>query len=212
MTQVLNLGVPTFQEFVVHEPLPLAVLHEAVLEFLRDRGDAVLFGAHAVNAYVDEPRMTQDIDILSTRASALADELRDHLGQRFRIALRIRDLGDDRGYRLYQVRKAGHRHLVDIRPCDRLPSTRRIADVPVIAPEDLIAAKVVAFHRRRGQPKSGTDWRDLALLLLAFPDLRREAGPVAERLEAAGSDPGVLAAWREMVALEIDAGDDDGDL
>jgi hypothetical protein len=29
-----------------------------------------------------------------------------------------------------------------------------------------------AFHQRRGKPKSGTDWRDIAMLLLAFPDLK----------------------------------------
>jgi len=37
---MLNAGVLTFQEFVMHEPLPLATIHEAVLEFLRGRDDA----------------------------------------------------------------------------------------------------------------------------------------------------------------------------
>ena len=60
----------------MREPLPLATLQEAVLEFLRGRSDAVLFGAQAVNAYVGEPRTTQDVDILSTRA---AEEIRDLL-------------------------------------------------------------------------------------------------------------------------------------
>ena len=48
------------------ESLPLATIQEAVLEFLRGRDDAVMFGAQAVNAYVPEPRMSQDIDLLST--------------------------------------------------------------------------------------------------------------------------------------------------
>ena len=52
---MFNAGVLTFQEFTMHDPLPLTSLHEAVLEFLRDRHDAVLFGAQAVNAYVKEP-------------------------------------------------------------------------------------------------------------------------------------------------------------
>ena len=64
-------GSLTFREFIMREPLPLATIHDAVLEFLRGRHDAVLFGAHAVNAYVDEPRMTQDVDILSPRAAEL---------------------------------------------------------------------------------------------------------------------------------------------
>ncbi len=44
-------GSLTLREFVVHEPLPLAVVQEAVLAFLRDRTDAALFGAQAINAY-----------------------------------------------------------------------------------------------------------------------------------------------------------------
>ena len=50
------------------EPLPLATLQHAVLEFLRGRDDVVVFGAQAGNAYVNEPRMTQDLDLLSTHA------------------------------------------------------------------------------------------------------------------------------------------------
>ena len=61
----------------MREPLPLATIHDAVLEFLRGRDDVVVFGATAVNAYVDEPRMTQDIDLMSTRAAELAEELRE---------------------------------------------------------------------------------------------------------------------------------------
>ena len=76
------------------EPLPLATIHEAVLEFLRNRDDAALFGAQAVNAYVDEPRMTQDVDVLSTRAAELAEELRAHLAATFTIAARVRAVAD----------------------------------------------------------------------------------------------------------------------
>lgn len=93
---MLNAGVLSFQEFMVREPLPLAVLHEAVLAYVRDRDDAVVFGAHAVNAYVAEPRMTQDVDLLSTHAEGLAQALRDHLHDRFQIAVRVRDLGPGR--------------------------------------------------------------------------------------------------------------------
>ena len=61
-------GSLTFREFAMREPHPLAVIHDAVLEFLRGRNDAVLFGAQAVNAYVAESRMTQDVDIASPHA------------------------------------------------------------------------------------------------------------------------------------------------
>lgn len=80
----------------MHEPLPLSKIQKAVLEFLQGRDDAVLFGAQAVNAYVSEPRATQDIDIMSTRATEFAEELREHLSERFHIAVRIREIGGQR--------------------------------------------------------------------------------------------------------------------
>src|SRR4051795_4709064 len=96
-------GSLTFQEFAMREPLPLATIHDAVLEFLRDRDDAVLYGAQAVNAYVKEARMTEDVDIASTRAEELAGELRQFLKERFHIAVRVREIRGGIGYRVYQV-------------------------------------------------------------------------------------------------------------
>jgi hypothetical protein len=61
--------------------------------------------------------------------------------------------------------------------------------VLVVAPADLIAGKVIAYHQRRGQPKSGTDWRDVAMLLLTFPELKRDPGRVRDCLLAAGAAP-----------------------
>ena len=58
---MLGADILSFQEFMTKEPLPLATIQAAVFEFLRDRDDVVVFGAQAVNAYVGEPRMTQDI-------------------------------------------------------------------------------------------------------------------------------------------------------
>lgn len=199
----------TFQEFMAQEPLPLATLHNAVLEFLRDRSDVVVFGAQAVNAYVSEPRMTQDIDLLSPRAQEFAQELRAYLSQRFHIAVRVRQVGEGRGYRVFQARKSGSRHLVDVRLVTTLPAARRIARVLVIAPAELIASKVMAYHLRRGKPKSGTDWRDLAMLLLEFPELKRDPGTVADCLHLAGADPAILAVWREFVLQEIQPANED---
>lgn len=168
-------GILTFQEFIMREQLPLASIQNAVLEFLGGRDDIVLFGAQAVNAYVVEPRMTQDIDLLSPRASEIAQELRNYLSDRFHIAVHVREVGDGRGYRLYQVQKPNNRHLVDIRQVETLPETQEIAGVQVMAPADLIASKVISYYQRQGKPKSGTDWRDLAMLLLAFPELKTSA-------------------------------------
>lgn len=111
----------TFREFAMAEELPLATLHTAVLEFLQGTGRRHSFGAQAVNAYVDEPRMTQDVDLLSSRAAELAEELRTYLHQRFHIALRVRRVAGGRGYPLLQVRKSGNPRLVDIHQVDSLP-------------------------------------------------------------------------------------------
>jgi hypothetical protein len=205
----LNADVLTFREFVMAETVPLSSIHQAVLEFLRDRDDAVLFGAQAVNAYVDEPRMTQDVDLLSPRAAALARELQEYLHDRFHIAVRVREVAGGRGHRVFQTQKSGNRHLVDIREVETLPQTQRIEQILVLTPEELIASKVISYCQRRGQPKSGTDWRDLALLLLAFPELKRESGPVALLLQSSDADAPVMDMWRELVAQEIAEEDDD---
>ena len=206
---MFDAGALTFQEFMMGESLPLAALQQAILEFLRGRDDAVVFGAQAVNAYVDEPRMTQDLDLLSPRAEALAQELRTYLHQRFHIAVRVRQVSQGRGYRLFQVRQPRNRHLVDIRAVASLPAAQRLADVLVMAPAELIASKVQAYYQRRGRPKSGTDWRDLALLLLTFPELKRDPGPVRTCLEAVGAEPAVLAVWQELVTQEIQPEDEE---
>lgn len=193
----------------MREPLPLATLHEAVLEFLRGRKDAVVFGATAVNAYVSEPRMTQDIDVMSTRAADLAEEMRTYLNERFQIAVRVRTIGEGKGYRVFQIRKEGNRHLVDVRPVMSLPPAQHFEDVPVVAPADLIALKVVSSHTRRGKPKSFLDRRDLAMLLLAFPDLKTESGPVESSLKSLGVSEEVMNYWRELVSEEIQESSDE---
>lgn len=191
------------------ETLPLATIQEAVLEFLRGRDDAVLFGAQAVNAYVPEPRMSQDIDLLSTRAAELAEDLRAYISNQFHIAVRVREVADGRGYRIYQIQKSGNRHLVDIRLVQSLPPSQRIAQVLVASPEELIALKVISYYQRRGQPKSGTDWRDVAMLLLTFPELKKDDGLVTERLRAENAGEDVMKLWRDLVKQEIRETDED---
>jgi len=186
------------------ESMPLASIQEEVLEFLRGREDAVVFGAQAVNAYVPEPRMSQDIDLLSPRAADLAEELRKRLSEKLHIAVRVREVAGGRGYRLYQIQKSGNRHLVDIRLVASLPPFKRIAEVLVASPEELIALKVIAYYQRRGQPKSGTDWRDIAMLLLAFPELKQNDGLVAERLRVAQAGEAVMGLWHELVSQIIE--------
>jgi len=206
---MFNSGSLTFQEFIMNESLPLAMIQEAVLDFLRGRDDAVVFGAQAVNAYVPEPRMSQDIDLLSPRAPELAEELRTYLSDKFHIAVRLREVADGRGFRLYQIQKPNNRHLVDIRLVDSLPPSRKISDVLVASPEELIALKVIAYHQRRGQPKSGTDWRDVAMLLLAFPELKTKDGLVFQRLQAENVNQDIINLWNELVNQNIQPENED---
>ncbi len=205
---MIGEGVLSLREFVMGEPLPLARIQDAVLQFLKGRNDAVVFGAQAVNAYVDEYRMSQDVDVLSPRAKELAEELRTHLAELFHTAVRSREVGEGRGFRLFQVRKPRNRHLVDVRSVKELPAAQRIGDLLVLMPPELVAGKVVAYCRRRGKPKAGTDWRDVAMLLLKFPELKRDPGPITDRLKAL-ADPEVLAVWREIVSQEIAPDEED---
>ncbi len=199
-----------FREIVMKETLPLATIQNAVIDFLRGRDDIVLFGAQAVNVYVSEPRATQDVDLMSTRAADLAEELREHLSKLFRIAVRVREVKDGLGYRIYQLQNSGNRHLVDVRSVDSFPPHQRLDDVQVLTPIELIASKVISHHQRRGKSKSWTDRRDLVVLFHAFPELKCDPGPVTDCLYAAQADPSILAVWRELVSQEIlPEGDED---
>jgi hypothetical protein len=208
---MLNADVLIFQEFVMHEPLPLSKIQEAVLEFLQGRDDVALFGAQAVNAYVSEPRATQDVDIMSNRAHEFAEELRANLSERFHIAVRIREV-KDKGLRLYQVRKEGNRHLVDVRILSELPDSQSIEGVKVLTPVELIVSKVTSFISRYGKDKSWTDRRDLAVLLRRFPELKVVDGEVSRLLAKQDADQKTLNFWQELAEQELVAEDEDDDL
>ncbi len=208
---MLNAEVLTFQEFVMHEPLPLSKIQGAILEFLQGRDDVVLFGAQAVNAYVAEPRSTQDVDILSTRAREFAEELREHLSERFHIAVRVREI-KDKGLRVYQTRKEGNRHLADVRIESVLPPTEIFEDVRVLSPVELIVRKIFAYESRRGKPKAGTDWRDLGMLLVRFPKLKVADGEISRILTERGASEFALGFWRELVEQDFTVDGEDDDL
>ena len=193
----------------MRERVPLAMVQEAVLEFLRGRDDAAVFGAQAVNAYVDEPRMTQDVDILSTRAAELAEELRSLLHDRFRMAVRVRSVAQGVGYRLYQVRKPKNRHLVDVRSVEALPACHRLQKVLILAPAELIGRKVLSMIGRPRTPKGLMDAADLRRLLLRFPELKTGEGAVSEALRSMGAPDEALDAWHALVAEEILPEDED---
>lgn len=206
---MLNVEILSFREFVMHESLPLAKIQTAVLEFLQGRSDAVLFGAQAVNAYVDEPRATQDVDIISNRAIELAEELKDHLSEAFHIAVRIREVASGKGLRLYQIRKEGNRHLADIRSELDLPDTQVIENLQVMSPVELIVSKILSYESRRGKPKSGTDWRDLGMLLTRFPELKSADGIISKLLSERGASEFAMDFWRQLAEQDFSVEEDD---
>lgn len=208
---MLNADVLSFQEFVTHEPLPLSTIQGAVLEFLQGRKDAVLFGAQAVNAYVSEPRATQDVDIMSNRAHEFAEELRQHLSERFHIAVRIREV-KDKGLRVYQVRKEGNRHLVDVRIESALPDCQTVEQIQVLTPVEMIVSKILSYESRRGKPKAGTDWRDLAMLLNRFPELKAHDGVISSILTDRHASSYAMEFWNDLVSQDLSVEDEDDDL
>jgi hypothetical protein len=199
----------TFGEYMAQESPTLAEVFRAVFDHLRIRDDAVLFGSHAVNAYVEPPRMTADIDILSTDAQGVAEDLRELIAKTFHIAVRIRSVAQGRGFRVYQLRRPPekNRHLVDVRQVDDLPPANRIGDVHVVVPSELLVLKLSSYAARRHTEKGLTDKVDIHRLLRFFPQFRSEQGPVAEKLRAAPA--AVREAWVEILNEPIEPTNDD---
>jgi hypothetical protein len=123
----------------------------------------------------------------------------------------VRQIKDGVGYRIYQAQKPRNRHFVDVRPVAELPPAQRLAEVLVITPPELIAAKVRSVLGRRGQPKEFTDWRDLAMLLQAFPELKSSAGAVRECLVAGGAEAALLSVWDEVVSRDFQPVNEDSE-
>ena len=200
----------TLREFVTDEPEPLAAIFREIVPLLAAHEDAVVFGAHAVNAYCEPERMTADIDVLSTDAAGLAEDIRALIAEQFRIAMRVREVVPG-AFRVSQLRKPKNRHLAHVRQVAQLPPFREIGRVRVVEPVELAAMKAIAIAARKGQEKGLSDRLDLHRLLRACPDLRAEDGPVPARLTALGADIAAVAAWREVVQAPLEVDDQDSD-
>ncbi|KAA1259804.1 hypothetical protein LF1_23410 [Rubripirellula obstinata] len=199
----------TFHEFAMNQSVPLSSIQDAVLEFMQDREDSAVFGAQAVNAYVDEPRMSQDVDILTIDAEKLSEEIRSLLNDRFNIAVRVRSVASGKGFRVYQISKPKNRHLVDVREVSQLPPCQRVERILVPTPPQLIGQKVISMVSRSRTAKGMTDIADLRRLLLMFPELKTDHGAVEDALRESGADEKVYQSWQELVAQEIEVEDDD---
>ena len=74
-----------------------------------------------------------------------------------------------------------------------------------MTPPELIAGKLCDWVAATSQAQGGTDWRDLAMLLLTFPKLKTEDGTVADRLCAMKSGA-VMSGLEEAGATETIGG------
>ena len=120
----------------------------------------------------------------------------------------MREIGD-KGLRIYQVRKEDNRHLIDIRVVTEFPETEIVEEIQVLSPLELIASKIISYHSRYGRPKSWTDRRDLAVLLLRFPELKEK---VSEVLQSKNVGKAVLETWTEIASQDFQFENEDEDL
>jgi Nucleotidyl transferase AbiEii toxin, Type IV TA system len=194
----------TATEFSMHEPVPIHRVQEAIFEFCRGHADAVVFGAQAVNVYAPVPRMTQDVDLLSSHPREVAEELARLLGDRLHIAVRVREVSAGRGFRVYQVRREGNRHLADVRLAEfSLDDSLERDGIRYVSLPTVVALKLRALAQRRLAPKGATDLADLRRLLIAHPELRTKSGTVADAIERTGGGDGASQAWHELLEAPL---------
>ena len=200
----------TFREYMTREKVPLADITRAVANFISGRRDVVVFGAQAVNVYADEKRMTADIDVLSTDAEKLAEELRSYLAKKFYISVHVRPMTKKgAGFRVYQVTKPKNRTLVDVRQETRLPQSISKRGVRIVEPITLLAMKVKCYAARRNQVKGDTDRVDIRRMLATFPELRKLHGQVTDKLLEDGVSSAVLEIWYDFVHERLEPDSDE---
>jgi hypothetical protein len=90
-----------------------------------------------------------------------------------------------------------------------IPPHQVVEDVLVVPRADLMAQKVLSMVNRSRSAQGPSDLTDIRRLLLTFPELKAFEGPVSDRLRLAAAPQAVVDAWREIVAQEIVAEDDD---
>ncbi len=86
------------------------------------------------------------------------------------------------------------------------PATETIEKILVLSPVELLASKAISYHLRKGKPKAGTDYRDLGMLLLRFPELKKK---VLETLRTKNVGEAVLETWAEISSQDFQVEDDE---
>jgi hypothetical protein len=191
----------TAAEYHMRETLPIFRIQEAIFEFCRGQPDIAIFGAHAVNLYVADARMTQDVDILCLNPAAVAAALARRLGELFQVTVRVREFRPGLSYRVFQLRAEGNRHLADTRLAE-FPLTDVVEQdgIRYVGLALLTALKVMALVRRKLAPKGATDLADVRRILLGHPELRQDEGDVAMAIRLAGGVDAELRQWRALLA------------
>ena len=91
----------------------------------------------------------------------------------------------------------------------KFPETEIVENIQILSPLELIVSKIIAFQSRYGKPKSWTDRRDLAVLLLRFPELKEKVSAV---LKEKNVGEAVLETWAEIESQDFQIEDEDEDL
>ncbi len=189
--------------------IPLAEIHRHVMKFLQERSDVALFGAQAVNVYVDVPRMTQDVDVMALSGEEFSKELCSFLHDSLRIAVRVRTVASGKGFRVYQLVAPSNRHLVDVRQVSELPPCQSVEGILVVQPAELMALKLISMSMRTNTPKGLTDQADLMRLILTFPEHRLIEGVVSRALQQLSAPEQAYEAWKSLVENSILPDSDD---
>jgi len=187
----------------------LGEIHRVILNFLQNRQDAIIFDAQAVNLYVDEPRMTQDVDVMSTNAAELSELIRDEVHNKLKIAARVRSVANERGFRVYQLRTPSNRHLVDVRQVDEFLPSRNFEGIGVVNPEELVVLKLASLASRPNTPKGMTDRADLLRLLLKYPEYRTNRVVIDSLLRQRNVSAEAISAWESIVTSNIEPDSDE---
>ena len=185
----------------------LSEIQRSLLTFLQKRSDVVIFGAYAVNAYLqpDEVRMTADVDMQTLQGQLLVTRIIEHLHREFHIATRSREVKPGQAWRIYQVLRSGNRHLVDIRQVEHLPDFEVINQIQVLSPLELMVTKIISAYARQHQPKGFSDLRDLYSLMLTFPEL-------VSQVKLPVENETIQDFWNNIKLRQIDFPQPDNDL
>jgi len=197
-------------EYLESLGLSRADLFRAVAELLRTRSDAVIVGAHAVNAYVSRARTSDDVDVLSTDGEGLAQELATQLCARFHTGFVVRSDAGGVRHRVHELRAPKERPFCDVRTVAALPPFEVHDQLQIVAPVGLVAGKTMRYAARRRQPNGGTDLADLRRLLLQFADFTTvRSSTIAEQIRAIGGSEDAVRTWEALCLDRIEPGEED---